>query len=40
MNEDGATAADIVALIEKVREHVLRETGIELETEIERVGEW
>lgn len=40
VNEEGATAADIVALIDQVRDHVRRETGIELETEIERVGEW
>jgi len=40
VNESDATAADIVALIELVQERVRQETGIELETEIERVGEW
>lgn len=40
VNEDGATAADIVALIELVQQRIREETGIELETEIERVGEW
>lgn len=40
VNEDGATAADIVGLIEVIQERVLAATGIELQTEIERVGEW
>src|SRR5690606_4291312 len=40
VNDDNATAADIVALMERVREHVLRETGVALEPEIERIGDW
>lgn len=40
VNDDGATAADIVELISLVQQRVLTETGITLETEIERVGEW
>ena len=40
VNEDGATAAQIVELIELVQSRVEDATGIELHTEIERVGEW
>ncbi len=40
VNDDGATAQDIVQLIELVQEHVRAETGIELKPEIERIGEW
>lgn len=40
VNEDSATAKDIVDLMALVRERVLERTGIELEAEIERVGEW
>lgn len=40
VNEDGATAAEIVELMELVRRTVQAETGILLEPEIERVGEW
>ena len=40
VNEDEATAADIVELIGIVQAHVREAHGIDLETEIERVGEW
>lgn len=40
VNDDGATAADIVELMDLVRQRVLEETGIELHPEVERVGEW
>jgi UDP-N-acetylmuramate dehydrogenase len=39
VNRGGATAADILALIELAREEVRRRTGIELETEVRIVGE-
>lgn len=38
VNIGNATEADISALIETVRETVLRETGVELEPEIKRIG--
>lgn len=40
VNEEDATAAQIIELIELVQERVKAATGIELQTEIERVGEW
>ncbi|HUE75213.1 MAG TPA: UDP-N-acetylmuramate dehydrogenase [Chloroflexota bacterium] len=40
INTGGATAADLRALIEQVREVVFTQFGIALETEIEFVGEW
>ncbi len=40
VNEEDATAADIVGLIELVQARVAEATGTELHTEIERVGEW
>ena len=40
INHGGATAADVWALIEKAREQVLRQSGVELELEIERLGQW
>ncbi|NWG17519.1 MAG: UDP-N-acetylmuramate dehydrogenase [Chloroflexi bacterium] len=40
VNIGDATAADYSALIEHVREVVYRHSGIALEMEIERVGEW
>lgn len=40
VNERDASAADIVELIALVQERVRQATGIGLETEIERVGEW
>ena len=38
MNTGGATAADVLALIEYAREEVKRQFGVELELEIELVG--
>jgi len=40
MNTGGATAADVLALIEHVRAEVQRQFGVELELEIELVGSW
>jgi UDP-N-acetylmuramate dehydrogenase len=40
INHGGATAADVWALIEKARQEVRRQAGVELELEIERLGEW
>ena len=40
INRGGATASDYSALIEHVQAAVLAETGVHLETEIERVGAW
>ena len=39
VNEGGATCADVQALIEKIQETVLRETGVSLECELKFVGE-
>src|SRR6266446_1023547 len=40
VNEGGATAKDVAALIERVRVEVKRRFNIELETEVELVGRW
>jgi UDP-N-acetylmuramate dehydrogenase len=40
MNAGGATAADVLALIEHVRAEVQQQFGVELELEIELVGSW
>jgi len=40
VNADQATAADVCALIEHVRDTVERETGYRLETEIDFIGEF
>lgn len=40
VNEGGATAADVAALIEHARVEVIRRFGIELEPEVELVGRW
>jgi len=40
MNTGGATAADVLALIEYARAEVKRQFGVDLELEIELVGEW
>ena len=40
MNTGSATAADVLALIEYARSEVSREFGVELELEIELVGDW
>lgn len=39
VNTGGATATDILALIERVQQEVLKQTGIILETEVRIVGE-
>jgi len=39
VNAGGATAADMLALIAKVKEAALRDRGINLETEVQIVGE-
>jgi UDP-N-acetylenolpyruvoylglucosamine reductase len=39
VNDGDATAADVLALIEVVRQRALAERGIALETEVEIVGE-
>ena len=38
INRGGATCADVVALMEQVRDEVLRQTGITLEPELKRIG--
>ena len=40
VNEGGAKASDVRALIEKVQVEVKRRFGAELETEVEMVGRW
>lgn len=40
MNTGAATAADVWALIEHARAEVKRQFGLDLELEIELVGEW
>ncbi len=40
VNEGGATAKDVAALIERVRTEVKRRFNIELETEVELIGRW
>ncbi len=40
VNLGGATAGDVWALIEKARDEVARRFGVDLELEIERIGEW
>jgi UDP-N-acetylmuramate dehydrogenase len=40
VNDGGATAADIVALMGRVQAEVERQTGVRLEPEIERIGDW
>ena len=40
VNRGGARAEDVVGLIELARERVLRDFGVELELEIELVGDW
>jgi UDP-N-acetylenolpyruvoylglucosamine reductase len=39
VNDGTASARDVLELIEKVREHVKAERGIELHTEVEIIGE-
>jgi UDP-N-acetylmuramate dehydrogenase len=40
VNDGGATAADIVALMARVQELVAERAGARLEPEIERIGDW
>jgi UDP-N-acetylmuramate dehydrogenase len=40
VNDSNATASDIVSLMQRIQEHVARETGVHLEPEIERIGDW
>ena len=40
VNAGGATARDVEMLIDLVRDHVLRRYGVELELEIELIGDW
>ncbi len=40
INTNGASASDIMALVDLMREEVHREFNIKLELEIEPVGEW
>jgi len=40
MNAGNATAADVLALIEHARAEVMRQFGIEMELEVELIGEW
>jgi UDP-N-acetylmuramate dehydrogenase len=40
INTGGATASDYYALVQHVHEIVLARTGVDLETEIEMIGEW
>lgn len=40
VNDQNATAADIVELVRVVQEEVQRQTGVLLEPEIERIGDW
>jgi UDP-N-acetylmuramate dehydrogenase len=40
VNAGGATATDVLRLTEIMRERVLREFGVELELEIQRIGEF
>ena len=38
INRGGATCADVLALVDQVRERVLRQTGVELEMEVRVLG--
>lgn len=38
VNQGGATCADVLALVDRVRETVLRETGVRLELEVRTLG--
>ena len=39
MNEEGATAADVLRLLDIMRTRVLQVHGVELELEVQLVGE-
>jgi UDP-N-acetylmuramate dehydrogenase len=38
INKGGATSADVLRLVERVRERIARENGVELELEVRLVG--
>ena len=40
INVDGATASDILGLIDLIREKVRATSGVELQLEIEYIDEW
>lgn len=40
VNADGATAADVNGLIEHIQAEVKQQFGVDLETEVRRVGEF
>ena len=40
LNQGGASAADVARLIERVQQAVAERFGVELETEVEKVGRW
>ena len=40
LNQGGATAADVDGLIRRIQREVRERFGVELETEVERVGRW
>ena len=40
VNQGGASAADVVALIVEARNRVIEQFGVELELEVELRGEW
>jgi UDP-N-acetylmuramate dehydrogenase len=39
LNEGGATASEVLALVEQVRAEVLKKQGVRLETEVQIIGE-
>ena len=39
VNEGGATASDVLELIDRIKQTARKERGIELETEVQIVGE-
>ena len=40
INKEHATAADILELIRQVQEKVLEDSGVKLETEVKKIGEF
>jgi UDP-N-acetylenolpyruvoylglucosamine reductase len=38
VNRGGATASDVLRLVDRIRERIRRDTGIELELEVRLVG--
>ena len=39
LNKGGATASEVLALVEQVRAEVLKKQGVRLETEVQIIGE-